>query len=76
LFGLTVAEALAGFTREAARALGLSDRGVLDVGLRADVALWPVEAPSELAYRIGSTRCIGVVREGAFARGALTDAAV
>jgi len=76
VFGLTVAEALAGFTREAARALGLSDRGVLDVGLRADVALWPVEAPSELAYRIGSTRCIGVVREGAFARGALTDAAV
>jgi imidazolonepropionase len=76
VFGLTVAEALAGFTREAARALGLSDRGVLDVGLRADVALWPVEAPSELAYRIGSTRCIGVVRGGAFARGALTDAAV
>lgn len=76
LFGLTVAEALAGFTRNGARALGLADRGVLDAGLRADIALWAVEAPAELAYRVGSTRCAGVVRSGALVRGPLADAAV
>jgi imidazolonepropionase len=76
LFGLTVVEALAGFTRAAARALGLSDRGALREGLRADIALWPVRAPAELAYPIGSTRCIGVVRGGALVRGSLLDAAV
>jgi imidazolonepropionase len=76
LFGLTTAEALAGFTRAGARALGLSDRGVLDVGLRADIALWPVAAPAELAYRVGSTRCAGVIRAGVLTRGPLRDAAV
>jgi len=53
LFGLTPAEALAGTTRNAARALGLSDTGILRAGLRADLALWDVEQPAELAYRIG-----------------------
>jgi imidazolonepropionase len=76
LFGLTTAEALGGFTRAAARALGLGDRGVLEAGLRADVALWRVDAPAELAYRIGSTRCAGTIRAGALARGPLADAAV
>jgi imidazolonepropionase len=76
LFGLTVAEALAGFTRAGARALGFDDRGVLDVGLRADIALWAVGSPAELAYRVGSTRCAGVVRGGVLARGPLRDAAV
>jgi imidazolonepropionase len=76
LFGLTTAEALAGFTRAGAQALGLSDRGVLDVGRRADIALWAVDEPAELAYRIGGTRCAGVVRAGALVRGPLQHAAV
>lgn len=53
LFRLTPEEALAGITRHAAAALGLNDRGVLAVGLRADLAIWNVEQPAELAYRIG-----------------------
>ncbi len=53
LFGMTPAEALAGMTREAARALGLGDRGVLEVGRRADLAVWEVDRPEELVYWIG-----------------------
>jgi len=68
LFGLTPEEALAGATREAARALGLPDRGTLAVGQRADFALWDIDAPAELAYRIGGNPCAGVVRGGAVER--------
>ncbi|MEM1047097.1 MAG: imidazolonepropionase [Pseudomonadota bacterium] len=53
LFRLTPEEALAGVTREAARALGLTDCGRIEVGLRADLAIWDVAHPAELAYRIG-----------------------
>lgn len=53
LFGLTPAEALAGVTVQAARALGLSDCGRIAPGLRADLAVWDVGAPAELSYRIG-----------------------
>lgn len=53
LFGLTPAEALAGVTCHAARALGAQDTGTIAVGLRADLAIWDVEHPAELAYRIG-----------------------
>jgi imidazolonepropionase len=54
LFGLTVEECLAGVTREAARALGLlNDIGTLDVGKRCDLAIWDVDRPAELVYRIG-----------------------
>ena len=53
LFRLTPEEALAGTTRNAARALGLTDRGVIAPGLRADLAVWDVTEPAELAYRIG-----------------------
>ena len=53
-FGLTPEECLAGTTREAARALGLHDRGVLEIGKRADLAVWDVSHPRELAYWIGS----------------------
>ncbi len=53
LFRLTPEEALAGCTRVAARALGLADCGVIASGLRADLAVWDVEHPAELAYRIG-----------------------
>lgn len=54
LFGLTPAEALAGTTRNAARALGLTDRGTLAPGMRADLAAWDLNDPAELSYRIGS----------------------
>lgn len=53
LFRLTPAEALAGTTRNAARALGLDDRGIIAPGKRADLAIWDVEHPAELSYRIG-----------------------
>lgn len=53
LFGMTPAEALAGTTRTAARALGLRDCGMIAPGLRADLAIWNVEHPSELSYGIG-----------------------
>lgn len=53
LFRLTPEEALAGVTKNAARALGLHDRGRIAPGLRADLAVWDVEHPAELAYRIG-----------------------
>ena len=49
LFGLTPAEALAGTTRNAARALGLNDCGVIAPGMRADLALWEVKDPAELS---------------------------
>jgi imidazolonepropionase len=53
LFRLTPAEALAGVTVHAARALGLGDRGALAVGMRADLAVWNCESAAELAYRMG-----------------------
>jgi imidazolonepropionase len=53
LFKLTPEESLAGVTRNAARALGLSNRGKVEVGFKADLAVWDVFHPAELAYRIG-----------------------
>ncbi len=53
LFRLTPDEAFDGVTVLAARALGLNDRGRLAPGLRADLAIWDVEHPRELAYRFG-----------------------
>jgi imidazolonepropionase len=54
LFGLTVEECLAGVTREAARALGLqAETGTLEAGKSADFAIWDIERPAELVYRIG-----------------------
>ncbi len=53
LFRLTPEEALRGVTEHAARALGLADCGRLAPGLRADLAVWSVRAPAELAWRIG-----------------------
>ena len=54
LFRLTPEEALAGVTRNAARALGLTDRGVLAADMRADFVLWDVQSPAELSYAFGS----------------------
>ena len=53
LFRMTPAEALAGATTHAARALGLTDRGTLASGQIADLAVWNCGHPAELAYRIG-----------------------
>jgi imidazolonepropionase len=64
LFRLTPEEALAGVTRNAARALGLADRGLLAAGLRADLALWDIDSPGELAYAVGGNPCTGIVRDG------------
>jgi imidazolonepropionase len=57
LFRLTPEEAFAGVTTHAAHALGLADRGCLVAGHRADLAIWDVEHPRELAYRFGVNPC-------------------
>ncbi len=65
LFGLTPEEALAGATRNAALALGLGpDRGTLEVGKRADFAIWAIDRPAELCYSLGANPCVGVVHRG------------
>ena len=54
LFGLTVDECIAGVTREAARALGrLAEAGTLEAGKFCDLAIWNIDRPAELVYRIG-----------------------
>ena len=53
LFRMTPEETLAGATRNAATALGLDDTGTIEAGKRADLAVWNVGHPAELAYRIG-----------------------
>jgi imidazolonepropionase len=52
LFRLTPEEAIAGVTCHAARALGLSDRGQIAVGMRADFALYQISRPAELCYQL------------------------
>jgi len=64
-FRLTPAEALAGVTREGARALGMgATHGTLEAGKAADFVLWDIERPAELAYRIGHNPRRQVVRGG------------
>lgn len=53
LFGLTPEEALRGVTANAAKALGLNDRGVLAIEKKADLAFWDINHPAELAYGLG-----------------------
>jgi len=54
LFRMTVAECLLGVTREGARALGLlAETGTLEAGKWCDLAIWDIERPAELVYRIG-----------------------
>lgn len=64
LFRLTPEEALAGVTRHAAKALGLSDRGVIAAGLRADFVVWDVAHPAQLAYAMGANPRLQTVFEG------------
>ncbi|MCH7343742.1 imidazolonepropionase [Pelomonas sp. CA6] len=53
LFRMTPEEALRGLTVNAARALGLADRGRLAAGMRADFCVWDAAHPRELAYYFG-----------------------
>ena len=54
LFRMTVDECLAGVTREAARAIGrLQSVGTLEAGKACDLAIWDIERPAELVYRMG-----------------------
>ena len=63
-FRLTPVEALRGATRHGARALGLSDRGVLRVGMRADFVHWRIQHPAELCYWLGGDIAAGVFAGG------------
>lgn len=70
LFRLTPQEALAGVTRNGARALGMAEtHGSLEVGKAADFVLWNISHPAELAYRIGHNPCRQVVKNGKVVRG-------
>ena len=53
LFRMTPEEVLRGATQNAARALGLKDVGIIKAGMRAELAVWDIKHPAELAYRIG-----------------------
>ena len=55
---------LAGATCHAARALGLSDRGTLEAGKRADLAIWDADDPAELAWHIAGYGPRTVIAEG------------
>ena len=67
LFGFTPEEALAGMTREGAKALGMgAEIGTLELGKSADLALWPIEHPSELSYWIGQEYCPTRILRGEF----------
>ena len=52
-FRMTPEEALIGVTRNAAGALGLEDTGIIKRGMRADLAIWDLDHPRELSYRVG-----------------------
>jgi len=64
LFRLTVDEIVAGVTREAARALRQADVGTLEAGKACDLAIWNIERPAELVYRIGFNPLHARVRQG------------
>jgi len=65
LWRLTPQEALLGVTAHAARALGLQDEiGTLTVGKRADLALWNIARPADLAYAMGLNPCQAVIHGG------------
>ncbi len=65
LFRMTPEEALAGVTRNAAKALGVADRiGTIEAGKRADLVLWQAREPAELSYRIGDNPCELVIYKG------------
>jgi len=64
LFGLTPEEALSGATINAARALGIKEKGVLATGFDADLLLWQIDEPAELSYAINMHRPINIWVDG------------
>ena len=65
LFRMTPEEALAGVTRNAASALGIAEtHGTLEVGKAADFAVWDIDTPADLSYRIGDNPCTQVISSG------------
>lgn len=65
LFRLTPEEALAGITRNGAKALGMAGtHGTIETGKVADLAFWQVDSPAELAYAMGANPCVKVVKAG------------
>jgi imidazolonepropionase len=68
LFGLTPEEALLGVSANAAKALGLHDRGQIKPGLRADLAFWNIEGPGELAYPLGFNPIAAIMQNGHFSK--------
>ena len=65
IFRLTPEEALAGITRNGAKALGMgTTHGTIEVGKVADLVLWKVDAPAELAYAMGANPCLRVFKSG------------
>jgi imidazolonepropionase len=69
LFRMTPQEALAGITRNGARALGRGDsHGTLEIGKVADFVVWDINSPAELSYAIGGNPCLAVVRRGTLRR--------
>ena len=69
LFRLTPAEAWRGVTANAARALGLADRGTLEAGKRADFCVWPFGSPAEACYWLGHVKPAEVVVNGSARHG-------
>jgi imidazolonepropionase len=68
LFHMSPEEALAGTTRNAARALGLAnEKGVIAPGKTADLAFWDISSPLALSYAMGAKPCVGVVKDGVLA---------
>ena len=64
IFQLTPEEAIAGVTRNAAKALGLRDRGIIKEGMLADLVRWDIEHPAELAYYVGGNQVKSVIKNG------------
>lgn len=64
LFRMTPMEAYAGVTTHAAAALGRQDIGAIRTGMKADLAVWSVDEPAELAYRIGFNPLFGRIFGG------------
>jgi imidazolonepropionase len=63
-YQMTVPEVWRGVTREAARALGRHDIGVIAVGARADLVLWQTDEPAEVPYRYGANLVDRVIKSG------------